>query len=85
MSYSCPQCGGDFVERMSIGIAAARPRIPINAEMLRQVEELRVDQGTRCPSVESFESPALAWAMLDFEVSKLLVPGILNTSGFRKP
>ncbi|KAJ1474921.1 hypothetical protein T484DRAFT_1910623, partial [Baffinella frigidus] len=44
-SYSCPQCGGDFVERMSIGIAATRPRVPINEEVFRQVMEAQAAAG----------------------------------------
>lgn len=45
-SYSCPQCGGDFVERMSIGIAATRPRVPINEEVFRQVQATRTPKWT---------------------------------------
>mmetsp|Transcript_39219 Transcript_39219/g.61133 ORF Transcript_39219/g.61133 Transcript_39219/m.61133 type:complete len:216 (-) Transcript_39219:1040-1687(-) len=33
----CPSCGGDFVERMGVAVAAPRPRLQVSEETLRQV------------------------------------------------
>lgn len=33
----CPSCGGDFVERMGVAVAAARPRIAISEATLQQM------------------------------------------------
>jgi hypothetical protein len=44
-SPACPQCQGEFVERMSVGIAAPRSRISINEDALRQVIAAQVATG----------------------------------------
>ncbi len=37
---TCPQCGGEFVERISLGVAARPPPVAISSELLRQVSKL---------------------------------------------
>ena len=37
---TCPQCGGEFVERISLGVAARPPPVAISSELLRQVCKL---------------------------------------------